>query len=120
MKKDIQNIKDWIVKNYSKLPESEINEKKLVIFATGDFSGEYGYGSADLESWGVDSEGRLFWAYASGCSCGTSADVEEKTIKMFEAEPMTENTDITKAIELFKKDEDGFAESISSHNYSDY
>lgn len=121
MDKKLKKIASWIKKNYKELPESNIDGKKLVIFATGDFSGEYGYGSSDLESWGVDSEGKLFWAYASGCSCNCGADTEEKTFKVFELQKIeNDETDILKAIGLFEISKEDFKKSINSYNYQSY
>lgn len=121
MQEQVKQIIDWIKKNYAKLPVSNIDGKELVIFATGDFSGEYGYGSSDLESWGVDKDGKLFWAYASGCSCDCGAGVEEKTLKVFELEKFEDGqTDILKAIGLFNSDKNKFKESIQGYEYKSY
>ncbi len=121
MKEKLQKIAKWIKKNYTELPKSVIDDKELVIFATGDFSGEYGYGSSDLEGWGVDKDGKMFWAYASGCSCNCSAGTEEKEWKIMEATPLSEGgTDLMAKIGLFEVDKEKFKESIGSHSYSSY
>lgn len=112
----------WIKRNYKDLPKSIVEGKELVIFSTGDFSGEYGWGSSDLKSWGVDSSGKLFWAYASGCSCGCSAGTEEKTVKIFESEIPSDlsGTDIENAVNKFIADREEFKKSISSYEYKSY
>jgi hypothetical protein len=121
MKEKLEQIAEWIKANYKDLPESDIDGKKLVIFATGDFSGEYGYGSSDLNSWGVDVDGKIFWAYASGCSCNCDAGTDEKTSKVLEAMPMSEDdTDLLKQIALFDLDKKAFQSSIGSYNYRSY
>ena len=120
---DLTKICNWIKDNYDSLPKSNINGKELVIFSTGDFGGEYGYGSSDLESWGVDNEGKLFWAFASGCSCYCNTSIEEKTMKVFEVTDinnMIDATDICKKIVLFDSDIRLFKESITIHVYSDW
>ena len=81
---DLTKICKFIKSNYKELPKSDIDKKELVIFATGDFDGEYGYGSSDLDSYGVDIDGKLYWAFASGCSCYCSAGSEEKSVKIVE------------------------------------
>lgn len=118
--KEINKIANWIKKNYTRLPKSKIEGKELVIFATGDFGGEYGYGSSDLKSYGVDRDGRLFWAYASGCSCNCDAGTEERTIKLFQVNNLDGDTDILRAISLFKTDMAKFEESITSHEYTSW
>lgn len=118
---EITKIIKWIKDHYSELPESNIDGQKLVIFATGDFSGEYGWGSSDLEGWGVDEDGKLYWAYASGCSCNCGAGTVEKTVKVFELEKFEDGqTDILKAIGLFITDKEKFKQSIESHEYKSY
>ena len=121
MKDKLEKIAKWIKENYSTLPESDIDGKKLVIFATGDFAGEYGYGSSDLDSWGVDDNGRIFWAYASGCSCNCNAGSEEKTSKVLEAIPLTDDsTDLSRKVTLFETDLDKFKSEIVSYSYQSY
>lgn len=124
MKEKLEKIGKWVKKNYKDLPKSSIDGKELVIFATGDFSGEYGYGSSDLQSWGFDAGGKLFWAYASGCSCNCSAGIEEadeKTWKVLQATPMGEdNTDLLKQIGLFEIDKEAFRKGIGSYSYESY
>lgn len=120
MEKQVKKIINWIKKNYDSLPESIIEGKKLVIFATGDFRGEYGFGSSDLKAWGVDESGKLFWAYASGCSCNCGAGTEEKTIKIFEVEKFEDDTDIVKAVGLFNTNKDLFKKSINSYEYKSW
>lgn len=120
MEKEIKKIVAYIKKNYNRLKKSNIDNKELVIFATGDFSGEYGYGSSDLEGWGVDIDGKLYWVYASGCSCNCSAGSDKKTIKMFIAEPQEGCTDIMKAIGLFNTNKKKFDESLSELSYESY
>ena len=105
--------------NYEKLPKSKIDEEEFVIFATGKFEGEYGYGSSDLESYGIDKNGKLYWIYASGCSCHCDTWSEEKDIKVFE---ITEKdpTDILKQFELFNLDKDEFLKGIKSYDYENF
>lgn len=121
MREKLEEIAKWIKDNYKDLPESDIDGKKLVIFATGDFSGEYGYGSSDLNSYGVDEAGKIFWAYASGCSCQCGAGTKEKTSKVLEAMPLSEDsTDLLSKITLFESDKEKFKSSIGSYNYQSY
>ena len=120
METQVKKICSWIKKNYKDLPKSKIDGKELVIFATGDFNGEYGWGSSDLESWGVDETGKLFWAYASGCSCNCGADTEEKTFKIFAVNGYKDETDLLKIIGLFTSDKQAFKKSISSYEYNSY
>lgn len=118
MEKQLKKIISYIKKNYNDLKKSDIDGKELVIFATGDFSGEYGYGSSDLQAWGVDKNGKLFWAFASGCSCLCDAGTKEKDLKVFEVgEFNLDNTNILKAIGLFLVDKDEFKKSIKSYSY---
>jgi hypothetical protein len=121
MEKELKKIIKWIKENYKDLPKSKIDDKELIIFSTGDFSGEYGYGSSDLKSWGVDKDGKFFWAFASGCSCYCGTDAEEKDIKLFEVEkyPYSE-TDLLKVIGLFNTDIEKFKENIASYEYSSW
>ena len=119
---DLTEICEYIKNNYSELEKSTIEKKELVIFATGNFDGEYGYGSSDLNSYGVDKEGKLYWAFASGCSCYCSADTEEKTVKIIEIGDFYQDfiEGIKKALTLFNEDKNKFKESIDSHNYDAY
>ena len=122
MKNNLIKLIKWVKKNYDSLPKSIIEGKELVIFATGDFGEEYGYGSSDLKAWGVDKEGKLFWAYASGCSCCCAAGTDEKTVKIFEAEIPSEfqSTDLSSSVNMFIADLENFKEKISSHEYESW
>lgn len=110
----------WVKKNFVELPISNIDGKELVIIATGDFDGEYGYGSSDLESWGIDKDGRLFWAYASGCSCNCGAGTEEKSFKAFEIDNQQKNVKIQEALSMFNNDPDKFRKSLQAYEYKSY
>lgn len=135
---NLEKLCKWIKENFDSLPISKIggdskyvdkkwirtDAKELVIFATGKFEGEYGFGSSDLESWGVDREGKLFWAFASGCSCSCSSGVEDinnMTLKLFEVEKRRcEVTNIKDKVELFISDINSFKESLDSYDYCDW
>jgi len=122
METKIKKIVDYIKKNYNRLPKSKLDDEEVVIFTTGDFSGEYGYGSSDLEGYGVDKNGKLVWVYASGCSCNCGTGMEEKSIKTFGIEKIPDDVsdDLLKMIGLFEIDKAKFDSNIGSYIYNSY
>lgn len=122
MEKEIKKIVDFINKNWDKFPKSYLNKEEFVIFATGDFSGEYGYGSSDLEGYGVNKNGKLVWVYASGCSCNCGTDAEEKDIKKFLLEQIPDDVsiDLKKRIVEFNENIDNFIKNTIECSYDDF
>lgn len=121
---NLNDICNYIKDNYKNLPKSKINEKELVIFAIGGFYGEYGHGSSDLQSYGVDFNGDLFWAFASGCSCNCGAGIkfQEKTIKLTKIKDIEDvlAESVLKMIRLFLINKEEFVKSLKSYEYSSW
>lgn len=44
-KTKLNKMISWLKRNYKDLPKSNIDGTEIVIFATGNFEGEYGWGS---------------------------------------------------------------------------
>jgi hypothetical protein len=122
MKEQIQKIVKYIHKNYDKFPKSKLDGEEMVIFATGDFGGEYGYGSSDLDGFAVNKDGKLLWVYASGCSCNCGTGSEEKDIKKFELIEIPDDVskDLLKRIGEFEINKELFIKNTESHEYNSY
>lgn len=75
------NIKNYILENWEKLPKSSFNGDECVIFlCTEDYNG--GYGHHGYAGYGIDKEGKIVYAYSSGCSCNGSCGLDHvKDIK---------------------------------------
>lgn len=119
---ELQKLITWLKNNYKDLPKSKIDGEEIVIFATGDFGGEYGYGSSDLDSFGINEKGNIVYAYASGCSCYCGAGVDEGaeiTEKLFTLKNVDEDLaqDVIKQIDTFIKNN---KIEISDYNYGSY
>lgn len=122
MKEEIQKILEYIVKNYEKFAKSKLDGEEFVVFATGDFEGEYGYGSSDLDGFATNKTGKLFWVYASGCSCNCSAGSEEKDLKILEITELPDDvsSDLLKMIGVFNTSKEDFIKKVGSYDYESY
>lgn len=122
MKKKIEKIVQYIHKNWEKFPKSFLDKEEYVIFSTGDFGGEYGYGSSDLEGYGVNKKGKLVWVFASGCSCSCSTGSAEKDLKSFEITNIPEDVskDLLKRIGEFDTDKKLFIKNTITCSYDSY
>jgi hypothetical protein len=121
-KKILENLIEWLTRNYKNLPKSNIDGEEIVIFATGNFDDEYGYGSSDLDSFGINKDGKIVYAFASGCSCYCGAGVEdgvEVTEKLFTLKGVNEDLaeDIIKQIKQFEVEN---KIEIASYEYESY
>lgn len=122
MEKEVKKILKYIVSNYDKFNKSKLDNDEFVIFATGDFGGEYGYGSSDLEGFATNETGKLFWVYASGCSCNCNTGSEEKDLKIFEITKLPDDVsnDLLRMIGLFGTSKEEFVKNVGSYNYQSY
>ena len=82
-------IQEYVKNNYSSLPKSSFDGQPCVIVKqiTND---DYGYGHHIYEGIGVTEDGKIIWAYSSGCSCegsvSTTPHSDEKTVKVLGAD----------------------------------